>query len=159
MRLKITFLLGILSSGLLLTGQQAAPSGIFTSAQAEAGRVAYDRTCGKCHTNTLLGRKGDNGELPLLSSLSAPYQKFIGPRGLVPPLAGKSFLDRWGEKTAADLIARFQITADDPFFQFEDMKDETTVNITAYVLQVNGAIAGPQPLTRKTSAVVRSVTR
>ena len=160
MRLKITFLLGILISGLfLVTGQQPTPSGIFTSAQAEAGRAAYDRTCGKCHTNTLLGRKGDKGELPLISSLSAPYQKFISSRGSVPPLAGKTFIDRWGEKTAAELIARFQVTADDPFFQFEDMKEETTVDITAYVLQVNGAKAGPQPLTRKTAVLVSSVTR
>lgn len=160
MRLKITFLLGILSSGLfLVTGQQPTPSGIFTSAQTEAGRAAYDRTCGKCHTNTLLGRKGDKGELPLISSLSAPYQKFIGPRGFVPPLAGKTFIDRWGEKTAAELITRFQVTADDPFFQFEDMKEETTVDITAYVLQVNGAKAGHQPLTRKTAVLVSSITR
>jgi hypothetical protein len=39
------------------------------------------------------------------------------------------------------------------------MNDETTVNITAYVLQVNGAKAGTQPLTRKTEAVVSSITR
>ena len=160
MRLKIAFLLGILSSGLfLVTGQQPTPSGIFTSAQAEAGRAAYDRTCGKCHTNTLLGRKGDKGELPLISSLSAPYQKFIGARGFVPPLAGKTFIDRWGKKTAAELITRFQVTADDPFFQFEDMKDETTVDITAYVLQANGAKPGLQPLTRMTAVLVSSVTR
>ena len=73
--------------------------------------------------------------------------------------AGKTFIDRWGEKTAAELIARFQVTADDPFFQFADMKDETTVDITAYVLQVNGAKAGPQPLTRKTAVLVSSITR
>lgn len=146
-------------SGLLvLTGQQATPSGIFTSAQAEAGRTAYERTCGKCHTNTLLGRNGDKGELPPISSLSAPYQKFIGPRGFVPPLTGKVFIDRWGGKTAAELIARFQETVDDPYFQFEGMNDETTVDITAYVLQVNGAKAGTQPLTRKTSVLVSSIT-
>ena len=73
----------------------------------------------KCHTNTLMGRKGDPGELPPLTSLSASYQKFIGPRGFVAPLAGKVFIDRWGAKTAAQLIARFQETVDDPYFQFE----------------------------------------
>ena len=153
-------LVGVLCSALVvLMGQQATPSGIFTSAQADAGRTAYERTCGKCHTNTLLGRNGDIAELPPISSLSASYQKFIGARGFVPPLAGKVFIDRWGGKTAAELIARFQETVGDPFFQFEDINEETTVDITAYVLQVNGAKAGTQPLTRKTSVLVSSITR
>ena len=159
MRFRATVLLGSLGAGLLvLSAQQPAASGVFTSAQAEAGRVVYERTCGKCHTNTLTGRKGDPGELPPLSSLSASYQKFIGPRGFVAPLTGKVFLDRWGAKTAGQLIARFQETVDDPYFQFEGMTDETTVNITAYVLQVNGAKAGTEPLTRSTGAVVSSLT-
>jgi len=148
----------ILASGLFVaTGQEPAPSGIFTAAQAESGREAFQSTCGKCHTPTLLGRKGEPGELPPLSSLSSAYQKFIGPRGFVPPLAGKIFIDRWGSTTAAELIARFQETV--PYFPPEGMNDETTVNITAFVLQVNGAKAGARPLTRTTDAIVRSVTR
>src|SRR6516162_6389928 len=106
-----------------------------------------------------MGRKGDPGELPPLTFLSASYQKFIGPRGFVAPLAGKVFIDRWGAKTAAQFIARFQETVDDPYFQFEGIDDETTVNITAYVLQVSGAKAGTEPLTRTTRIIVRSVTR
>ncbi len=43
--------------------------------------MAYENTCGKCHTPTLTGRKGDPGELPPLSSLSGFYRKFIGARG------------------------------------------------------------------------------
>jgi hypothetical protein len=78
--------------------------------------------------------------------------------GFVAPLAGKVFIDRWGGKTAAELIARFQETVDDPYLQFEDMNDETTVNITAYVLQVNGAKAGTEPLTRATGVIVSSIT-
>jgi hypothetical protein len=157
---KAILLAGVVGTGLsVLTAQQPAASGIFTSAQADAGRLAYERTCGKCHTYALTGRKGDADELPPLDSLPASYQKFIGPRGVVAPLAGKVFLDRWGGKTAAQLIARFQETVDDPYFQFEDMKNETTVNITAYVLQVNGAKAGTEPLTRKTDVIVNSITR
>lgn len=143
---------------IILTAQQPTSPGIFTLAQAEAGRAAYERTCGQCHTNTLMGRTGDPGELPPISSLSVSYQKFIGPRGFVAPLAGKVFLDRWGAKTAAQLIARFQETVDDPYFQFQDFKDDTTVNITAYILQVNGAKPGTEPLTRTTSTIVNSVT-
>lgn len=153
----ILLAVAILGSGrLILTGQQPGTPGVFTSAQAEAGRTAYEHTCGKCHTYTLLGRKGEEGELPPVSSLSAAYQKFIGKPNHVPPLAGEAFLSRWGDKTAAELIARFQITVSDPFFQFEGVNDDTTVNITAYVLQSNGAKAGPKPLTRATSVVVNS---
>ena len=142
---------------LVLTGQPQAAQGVFTSAQAEAGRKTYDNSCGKCHTYTLLGRKGEEGEMPPVSTLSAPYQKFVGNPNRVPPLAGKVFLSRWGGKTAADLIARFQITVSDGFFQFEGMDEASTVNITAYVLQMNGAKAGPTPLTRETTAVVNSL--
>lgn len=154
---------GILLAGiagfacLVLTAQQPTSPGIFTTAQAEAGRVAYERTCGKCHTNTLMGRNVGPGELAPIDSLPASYQEFIGKTNRVPPLAGKVFLSRWGQKTAAELIARFQITASDPSFQFQGMDDDTTVNITAYVLQVNGAKAGTQELTRTTTAVVNSL--
>lgn len=60
----------------------------------------------------------------------------------------KDFLDRWGSTRVGELIARFGQTV--PAFPPEGMNDETTVNITAYVLQVNGAKAGTQPLTRST---------
>jgi hypothetical protein len=107
------------------------------------------------------GTAGGQDELPPLTSLSLADQKFIGSHGFVfvPPLAGKTFLDRWGDKTAADLIARFQITVDDGFFGFENITEERTVNITAYVLQVDGAKAGSQRLSRATGDVVNSITR
>ena len=157
---RIVIFLGIallVSGCFFVIGQQPATMTVFNSAQAEAGRTAYENSCGKCHTYTLLGRKGEDGELPPLALLSAPYRKFIGTPNHVPPLAGKVFLSRWGQKTAAELIARFQITASDPFFQFEGMDDDTVVNITAYVLKMNGAKSGTQPLTRTTSVVVNSI--
>src|ERR1700674_5389274 len=40
-----------------------------------------------------------------------------------PPLAGKVFISHWGQKNAAELVARFQITVSDPFFRFEDIND------------------------------------
>jgi len=73
------------------------------------------------------------------------------------PAGWQGFLNRWGEKTVAELIARFQITVSDRFFQFEGINDDTTVDITAYVLQMNGAKAGPQQLTRATGVVVNSI--
>ncbi|MBV8843720.1 MAG: hypothetical protein JO307_13000 [Bryobacterales bacterium] len=120
---RTILLVGVVAFGcFVLTAQQAASFRIFTAEQADAGRLAYERTCGKCHTNKLIGRKGDTSELPPLTSLSASYQEFIGPRGFVAPLAGKVFLERWGNKTAAQLIARFQETVDDPYFKFEGFR-------------------------------------
>jgi hypothetical protein len=159
MERKVIFLsVTLLVSGcFVVNGQKPAAPAVFTAAQAEAGRTAYENSCGKCHTYALLGRKGEDGELPPLASLSASYQKFIGAANRVPPLAGKVFLSRWGQKTAAELIARFQITASDPFFQFQDMDDDAVVKITAYVLKMNGAKPGDQPLTRTTNQVINSL--
>jgi hypothetical protein len=140
-----------------ITGQEAARPGVFTSAQAEAGRLAFQNTCEKCHTPTLMGRKGDAGELPPIGTLSAAYRDFIGPRGFVAPLAGTDFNSRWGSKTLTQLIARFQETVDS--FPPEGMNSDTTVDITAYILQVNGAPTGPRPLTRTNDAIVRSLIR
>jgi hypothetical protein len=153
-----TIPLAILCSGfVVLTAQESTPPRVFTSAQAEAGRVAYENACGKCHAYNVMGRASAVDGLPPVDSLPAFYQEFIRETGHVPPLAGKVFLGRWGQKTAAELIARFQVTAGDKFFQFQGMNEDTTVNITAYVLQVNGAKAGPQELTRSTSDVVNSL--
>jgi mono/diheme cytochrome c family protein len=157
---------GALASGLfVLTGQQPAPSGVFTQAQAEAGRRAYENTCGKCHTPTLLGRKGDPGELPPVNSLPAYMQEMAS--GLVPGLAGADFMERWGSRTTAELTERINqaVGAFPPEGTHIPVpghapaeSDPTAVNITAWVLQANGARAGTVPLTRTTEIVVRSIT-
>ena len=150
------FSFAIFGSGVfvVLHAEQPAASAIFTNAQAEAGHIAYGNTCGKCHTPTLLGRTGAPGEMPPLSSIAQAYQKFIGPRGYVPPLAGPVFIDRWGGKTAAQLISRFQETVES--FDLEGKDKDFTVNLTAYILQFNGAKPGQVPLTRTTNTMVGS---
>ncbi len=149
---------GLLGCGFaLITAQQPAPQAVFTKTQAEAGRAAYENTCARCHTYTLLGREGEAGELPPVSTLSEADQKFIGNPNHVPPLAGEAFLNRWGSKTVAQLIARFEITVRDPNFQFKNVDDDTTVNITAYVLLINGGKAGAQRLTRETAVIINSI--
>jgi hypothetical protein len=141
----------------VMSGQQSDGGGIFTSAQAAAGRVAYEKTCGRCHTLTLMGRQGNPEERPMVSSLSEADRKFIeNYGGHVPPLAGKVFLQRWGAKTAAQLVARFQ-EAKFSFAEAGLTNDEDIVHITAYVLQVNGARAGSQALTRGTGTVINSI--
>jgi len=60
MRQKALLFAAILGSGLfVLAGQQPAQTSVFTSAQAEAGRKSYENTCGRCHTYSLHGRKGE----------------------------------------------------------------------------------------------------
>ena len=141
------------SAPIIVSGQQSNGGGIFTATQAEAGRVAYEKTCGRCHTLTLMGRQGKPEERPLVSSLSAVDQQFIKDYGPVPPLAGELFLQHWGSKTAAQLVARFQ-EAKFSFAEAGLTDDESIVHITAYVLQVNGAKAGKERLTRTSKTIV-----
>src|SRR5262245_43856423 len=136
---------------------QPAPPAVFTAAQAESGRLAYEKTCGKCHTPTLTGRNGDAGELPPLDSLSPDYQAFIQKFGPVPALAGKAFIGRWKDRTLAQVVARFQEGVN--AFPPDGMTGETAVEITAYALKVSGAKPGDAPLTRSTSATVASIIR
>ena len=155
---NVLMIAGILCvAATILSGQPDSGSRIFTAAQADAGRVAYDKTCGRCHTLTLMGREGKPDERPELHLLSEADRKFIADYGgRVPPLAGKVFLERWGSKTAAQLIARFQ----EAKFSFKAAgltDEEDIVHITAYVLQVNGAKAGSQRLTRASGAVVNTL--
>ena len=139
----------------MVFGQQDPLSSVFTAAQAEAGRVAYEKTCGKCHTQTLMGRKGDAGELPPLDSLSASYQGFIRKYGPVPALAGKDFVARWKVKTAAQVVARFNEGVG--AFPPEGMHAETAVEITAYALQVSAAKPGNRPLSKTTDLAIGSI--
>jgi cytochrome c553 len=74
----VVFAVTLLAPGrLMLTGQEAAKPSVFTAAQAEAGRTSYENSCGKCHAYSLLGRTGQEGELPPVSGLPAAYQEFI----------------------------------------------------------------------------------
>jgi hypothetical protein len=104
-----------------------------------------------------MGRQGKPDERPTVSSLSEADRKFIADfDDRVAPLAGKAFLQRWGSKTAAQLVARFQ-EAKFSFIEGGLTDDEDIVRITAYVLQVNGAKPGSQPLTRETGTAINSV--
>jgi cytochrome c553 len=159
LRKPVVFVIALLGSGgFVLTGQQPAAQSVFTVTQADAGRTAYENSCGRCHTPTLLGRKGEEGELPPLASLPAPFQKFIGPAGRVPPLMGRAFVVKYGQKTMAEMYTLFRGAADTTPVADLHMSDDTLVNITAYILQKNGAKPGNQPLEKTTGVLFGSVT-
>ncbi|MEO5925550.1 MAG: hypothetical protein ABIR70_17140 [Bryobacteraceae bacterium] len=157
-------ILAIAASGyFVLSAQRPEPATIFTSAQAEAGRKAFqnkggtsgnkDAACAYCHTTALTGRKGAPDELPALSSLEPAMQQSIQNSGSIPPLAGADFIAKWGALTTNALVERIKLAAG----QFEP--EETSVNLAAYILQVNGAAPGPRPLTAATTVEIRSVVR
>src|SRR5580698_7434044 len=138
----------------ILTAQQSAPTAVFTAAQAAAGRAAYESSCNRCHTDALIGRDG-TGEIP---EIAQPY------KGKIPPLAGANaafppFMTKWGALTTKDLYMRIRAAV--PAFPppGRTINDELGLDITAYVLQVNGARPGTQPLTTDTEVEVRSITR
>jgi mono/diheme cytochrome c family protein len=134
----------------VLNGEAPSPT-VFTAAQAAAGRVSYESSCAKCHTATLVGRDG-TGDVP---EFLQPYN------GMIPPLAGANaayppFLTKWGAPTTKDLSTRINEAISG--FPPKDLDAQTYLNLTAYVLQINGARAGDQPLTKTTAVEIRSVT-
>jgi mono/diheme cytochrome c family protein len=134
----------------VLAEQPATPPAVYTAAQAAAGRTAYLSSCAKCHTDKLIGRDG-TGEIP-------EYLQVYG--GKIPPLAGANpafppFLTKWGARTTKDLASRIQVAIGG--FPPQGLDEKTYLNLTAYVLQVNGARPGTQALTASTAEVIRSI--
>jgi mono/diheme cytochrome c family protein len=115
----------------LFAGGQPSPSAapVYTAAQADAGRAAYQGTCASCHSADL----GGNGEAP--------------------ELAGASFMESWRTQTTQDLFKYVQgMPPGGPH-----LTPEEYVPIVAYVLQQNGAAAGDQPFTITTAAAIGAI--
>ncbi len=148
--LVVTVACALLALTAEVTADETAPPSVFTAAQAAAGKAEYQKDCHNCHTDKLTGRVGDPGELPAVSSLDAGAQKMIQENGgNIPALAGPRFMARWGAKTTQALSARIMEAA--------GLDEQRYLNITAYVLEFNGARPGTQPLTKETAVEVQSV--
>ena len=82
-----SFMLMALAGGITLTcgAEQPRTSDpaprIFTAAQARAGKVAYESSCGLCHQFNMRGRTGAPGELPDVNSLPENMIKTIDQNG------------------------------------------------------------------------------
>ena len=125
---------GLLLAALLTAAPPAAgqqPDGVYTAAQAAAGRAVYERECAECHQPNLQG------------SFEAP------------PLAGDSFLRFWGELAPSDLFDR--ISSSMPPEQPRSLGEAAYVDVVAYLLQANGAAAGSAPLRADTAVAIASV--
>jgi cytochrome c553 len=94
-------------------------SGVFTTAQAGRGEVAYEGQCSRCHGADLGGTRAS-------------------------PLAGPRFMDNWDAHTLQQLFRRIRDTmppSDAGTLSAADARD-----LVAYVLQQNGFPAGSAEL-------------
>ena len=70
----------VVAMGIAVSGQQPAPSAIYTADQATAGRAAYQASCAGCHRPDLAGANE------------------------APELAGANFRSTWRDRTTRDLL-------------------------------------------------------
>jgi alcohol dehydrogenase (cytochrome c) len=112
-------------------GQQApTATGIYTSAQADAGRGAYAQQCAGCHLADLRG-SGD-----------------------APALTGPDFTAKWGPQAVNDLFTYIAQTM--PPSSPGGLGERGTLEVTAYLLQMNGAPSSSQPLTPLVSVAMNT---
>ena len=102
--------------------------GVYTSAQAERGHAAYERSCAGCHE----GQDADG-----------------------PELIGKAFLDRWREDTLGSLFTF--ITTTMPGNAPGALDERTYVDVVAFILEANGLPAGTSELGSQTIGAIQLV--
>ena len=115
----------------LIAGQQPAAAGPYTAQQAAAGRVTYQASCAGCHVADLGGRNE------------------------APQLAGSNFMTTWGGRSTRDLFTFIQATM--PPGNLRGLGEQDYVNLTAFILDANGAVAGNRALTPGTNVVIGTV--
>lgn len=116
-----------------LSARQPAPAqrpAVYTAAQAAAGQAAYQANCASCHQPALVGQNE------------------------APPLAGANFMTEWRQRTTKDLIDYMSATMPPgkPSLAAADY-----VNITAFILQFNGAPAGTETLAAATATPIGTI--
>ncbi len=94
--------------------------GIFTEAQAERGRAAYDAHCGECHGEEL---RGDE---------------------MAPGLTGVAFRFRWRGLKVADIYESIESTM--PPEEPATLGDQPYIDIVAFLLSANGYPTGDREL-------------
>ena len=153
----------LLPVSLLVLSALSAPSfsdeakpKLFTELQAARGKIAVTTACALCHLPNLHGRVGAPDESPDEDTLPASYRKFLAKgTGYVPPLAGDEFMAKWKGKSVAELAD--QLGGAMKSFPPSGMDETTALAVTAYVLKLNGASAGPTELTSPPNLPVAAV--
>jgi alcohol dehydrogenase (cytochrome c) len=123
-------LMAIAACGVVaVTGQQ--PAGPYTAAQAAAGATVFQASCAGCHGADLAGRND------------------------AAPLAGQQFIGAWGGRTANDLVTFIQGAM--PPGAAGSLSPQAYLNVSAFILQSNGARPGTQALALGSTVSIGSV--
>jgi alcohol dehydrogenase (cytochrome c) len=122
-----------LAAVFLAATAHAQTPGPFTAEQAAAGLSAYRTHCATCHQTDLSGLNEAQ------------------------PLAGADFINVWGERSAQQLLLYTQLTMPQAPGIPNSLAEETYADITAFVLQANGAQPGTETLTADTTTVIASI--
>jgi cytochrome c len=94
--------------------------GVYTDAQAERGKAAFEQNCAKCHGGQLQGMDE------------------------IPPLAGSHFMADWETQSIADLVQRIHNTM--PMDNPGALSTATSTDVVAYLLSQNKIPAGTTEL-------------
>jgi alcohol dehydrogenase (cytochrome c) len=130
MKIRIVLALAAVVFGVLISFAQQRPSGPYTQDQATAGRATYQTYCASCHAADLTGREG-------------------------PQLKGANFLAQWGDRTAGDLVNYLRLSMPPGGAA---LPGDSYLNLTAFLVDSNGARAGNQALAAASNVTIRSVT-
>ena len=125
---SVAFVAGLTLS--LSAGQQppAPRSRLFTPPRKRPpARPRITANCASCHQPTLVGQNE------------------------APPLAGANFMTTWGKRTTKDLLEYMSATMPPGK---PSLAEADYVNISAFILQYNGATAGTQALAAATAAPI-----
>jgi hypothetical protein len=93
--------------------------GVYTAAQAERGKRAFEQHCSLCHNSDLSG-------------------------GTATALSGDRFLQGWAEDNLGSLYRT--IRSNMPFGAAGTLSDQTYLDVLTYILKVNTFPAGPEEL-------------
>lgn len=110
-----------------LRRQRTTWDSVYTDEQATRGQAAYNRTCARCHLESLAGADES------------------------PALTGAAFLSNWNGLTLGEMHARVKksMPSDDP----GTYGPQLITDVMAYVLRVNGFPAGKTELTHEGGAL------
>jgi cytochrome c553 len=115
--------------------QRTVKDGVFTVAQADRGKQAYEAsTCTRCHLDTLEGREqagGGNGGAPL---------------------KGLRFVQDFGETKLSTLVNKMRL--DKPMENPGTLSDQAALDIAAYILLKNDYPPGQADLTNEAAGQI-----
>jgi len=119
------------SAGLFARAGMAQAPAPFTALQAEAGRTAYAANCMSCHQANLAG-EGD-----------------------ALPLAGKTFVAAWSNRTTAELYNTIRSSM--PYGNPGSLDAKTYASLVAFILQSNGAKPGATEFTPASAVKISTI--